>query len=282
MNYRFQDHFDAAPLGPLTTANKKLAWPDSAIYSMDTDPDPSGEHFSIIEDSRFANGRAQRMCYPQGQYGMNHQFYILRLKSPKVTANLEFDWLFEDGFDLWPPNPDKLGGGKIAPCINWGEVGGVTEKRGTRAMMWYNGNGSHYQKGVFSPSCQDQRTGNQLIQPVQYGPVIQTETVYHIRIRIHGGDNGLAEYWIDDGFHAQSVAGSHLQVGPDDDVLYDFAFFAGGGAVQACRWDSFARVGNIHAWDGEGEWQQEPQPGPAQTYRLEGTFTGTITPLPGS
>jgi len=292
MDYGFEDRFDLVPEGPLTTANKKLAWPDSDLYSLDSDPDPNGVYFSVVRDDRFANGSCQRMKYPQGGYGMagpnpsaGQQFYILRIKSPKVTASLEFDWLFEDGFDLWPPNEQKLGGGKIGPCINWGEVGGVTEKRGTRAMMWYNGNGSLYQKGKFSPSCQDQRSGDQLIQPAQYGPVIATNQMYHVKIRIHGGPDGLAEYWIDDSFSATSIPGRLLQVTADDDVLYDFAFFAGGGATNACRWDSYARVGNIHCWSGTDDWAQvippDPGPGPDPSpppgqYQVEGTFSGTF------
>jgi len=293
-DYNFSSDFTLAPLGAFTTANKKKAWPNSALYTLQ-DMDPNGIYFSIVDDDRFDGNRACRMKYPANGYGMagpnppaGQQFYILRIKSPKVTANLEFDWLFEDGFDLWPPNPEKLGGGKIGPCINWGEVGGEDAKRGTRAMMWYNGNGSLYQNGKFSPSCQDQRSGDQLIQPVQYGPVIETNHVYHIRIRIHGGDNGSAEYWIDDGFHANSIPGHHLQVGADDDVLYDFAFFAGGGATNACRWDSYARHGNIHAWSGDSDAPPssgggEPPsgggepPSTAQQYRIEGTVT--LTPI---
>jgi hypothetical protein len=276
-DYAFQANFAACDLGPMTTAQKQRAWPDSSLYTLD-DPTGSEQFFSIVEDSRFAQGRACRMRYPLGSHGMEHQFYILRIKSPKVPANLEFDWLFEDGFDLWPPNSEHLGGGKIGPCINWGEVGGVTEMRGTRAMMWYNGNGSLYQNGKWSPSCQDQRSGDQMIKPAQYGPLIVTNQMYHIRIRIHGGDNGLAEYWIDDSFHATSIPGAHLQVTPDDDVLYDFAAFAGGGAVQAPRWDSYARNGTIRCWSGTSDTYPGQPPG-AQQYRLEGTFTGTITPL---
>jgi hypothetical protein len=275
-DYSFADRFADVPLGPMTTANKMLAWPDSALYELE-DADPAGESFAIVEDNRFSNGRCQRMKFPANSYGMHHQFYILRIKSPKVPAALEFDWLFEQGFDLWPPNPEQLGGGKIGPCINWGEVGGVTELRGTRAMMWYNGNGSLYQNGKWSPSCQDQRSGDQMIKPAVYGPLITTEQMYHIKIRIHGGDDGLAEYWIDDSFHATSIPGAHLQVTADDDVLYDFAFFAGGGQTNACRWDSYARNGNIRCWSGTGDYAAAPPQPAAQQYRIEGTVT--LTPI---
>jgi hypothetical protein len=247
-DYDFTGNFSAAPLGPFTAENKALVWPPGqwSIY----DPDPSGKYFELVDDARLG-GRCCRMRYPAGAWGMGQQFYQVRIKSPQTVANLEFDFLFEENFDLAPPNAEKLGGGKIGPCINWGEVGGVTELRGTRAMIWYNGNGSNYQNTKFSPSCQDQRSGDQLIQPVKYSSPIELERIYHWRVQIQGGPNGFAKYWLDREPLATSIEGQALQVSEGDDVLFDFAFFAGGGQVQACRWDSFARHGNIRCWSGE-------------------------------
>jgi hypothetical protein len=272
-DYDFRDNFAAAPDGPFTTANKKLAWPDS-VYTLN-DPDPEGQFFSIVSDSRFANGKACRMRYPAGSWGMHQQYYQLRVASPQTIANLEFSWLFEENFDLWPPNPEKAGGGKIGPCINWGEVGGETSKRGTRCMWWYNGNGSLYQAGKWSPICQDQRSGDPKIKPSQYSPdVIKVETLYKFRVQVMGGPDGFANYWYNDQPLASSVPGL-LQVTPQDDVLFDFAFFAGGGENQACRWDSFARHGSIHCWSGKD--QPQPGPTPDKQYKIEGTVT--LTPI---
>jgi hypothetical protein len=284
-DYAFSDNFAACAVGPMPTSEKKKAWPDTSVYSLN-DPDPNGVYFSIVEDRRFGGGKACRMRYPEGGYGMagpnppaGQQFYQLRIKSPRTIANLEFDWLFEDGFDSNPPNPDNLGGGKIGPCINWGEVGGVTEKRGTRAMWWYNANGSNNAHPVFSPSCQDQRSGDQLIQPVKYTKPYETERVYHFKVQIFGGPDGHASYWQDGVKIADSIEGHELLVTPEDDVLFDFAFFAGGGATNACRWDSYARHGNIKCWSGDREYPGNVVPPTETQYRLDGVFTGTITPI---
>jgi hypothetical protein len=279
-DYAFSSKFSAAPLGPFTSTYKRLAWPDQAL----NDQDPNGHFFTLVDDSRLG-GRCCRMRYPAGDYGMGSKFYQLRITSPRTVANLEFDFLFEEGFDLNPPNPENLGGGKIGPCINWGEVGGVTEKRGTRAMMWYNANGSNNAHPVFSPSCQDQRSGDQYIQPVVYTKPIVLEQVYHWKIQIFGGEEGWAKYWLNNDLLATSIPGQHLQVTPEDDVLFDFAFFAGGGATNACRWDSFARHGNVKCWSGEGAYgagtPEEPPQVEDITYEVVGG-TLTLRPMPKS
>jgi hypothetical protein len=260
--YSFAARFADAPLGPFTNANKRLVWPDDRSIGMkfNWDPDPEGRFFELVDDDRLGS-RCCRMTYPAGAWGMGNQCYQLKIASPGTVANLEFDWLFEEGFDLAPPNEAKVGGGKLGPCINWGEIGGATENRGTRPMIWWNGNGSNYGRPVFSPSCQDQRSGSQHIQPVVYTDPVECERVYRWRIQIMGGPEGFAKYWQDGNLIAQ-VGPKALQVAADDDVYFDFAFFAGGNADQAPRWDSFARHGNILIWSGEGEPVPEPEPEP--------------------
>lgn len=272
-DYSFAAKFDAAPLGSFTAANKALVWPPDQGFAI-YDPDPGGNYFELVDDARLG-GRCCRMRYPAGAWGMGWQFYQLQVKAPGTVANLEFDWLFEDGFDLAPPNPEKAGGGKIGPCINWGEVGGVTEKRGTRPMIWYNGNGSNYQKPVYSPSCQDQRSGSQHIQPVVYTAQIVLEQIYHWKIQIRGGNDGFANFWLG-GEKIASVGPKFLQVDAEtDNVIFDFAFFAGGGQNQACRWDSFARHGNVRCWSGESDAPTPPTPEPVPPPQGDG-FTVTL------
>lgn len=254
MDYKFAGDFSKAPLGPFIEANKKLVWPD--LYY---DADKTAKYFSIVDDNRFPGGRACRLKYPKGGVGMNDQFYQIRVKSPQTIANLEMLWLFEDNFSFMTPNNNKTCGGKIGPCINWGEVGGEESKRGTRAMMWWNGSGSNYPPPggtpVFSPSCQDQRTGNQLVQPAKYSERIELNRIYKFRFQIQGGDNGWAKYWLDDTLFAETGQ-KFLQVSPNDDVLYDFAFFSGGASHpdNETEWDSYARHGGIRYWSGEEYW----------------------------
>lgn len=249
LHYNRVGDFARVPTGPFTTENKKKVW-DDLIAPVSSDADPTGKHFSIVDDTRFPGGRACRMTYPKGSYGMKDQFYQIRYKSPQTYANLEFYWLFEDHFSFYTPNTQNHGGGKIGPCINWGEVGGVTEKRGTRAMWWINANGSVHAHPVYSPSCQDQRTGNQLIQPPQYTKPILTDHLYKFGIKIKGGPNGHAEYRQDDVLIAQTT--HNMQASVTDDVIYDFAFFMGGDAPEyGPEHDSYARHGGVHFWSSD-------------------------------
>jgi hypothetical protein len=168
MDYKFAGDFTKAALGAFTEAEKKKVWTDPAMGGW-YDADKNGQWFSIVADDRFPGGRACRMFYPKGSYGMKSQFYQVRYKSPQTICNLEWLMLFEDNFSFYSDVPGgDGGGGKIGPCINWGEVGGEDAKRGTRCMIWWNSHGSHKTNFVFNPSCQDQRTGNQLVQPVVY------------------------------------------------------------------------------------------------------------------
>lgn len=263
MDYKFAGDFSKAPLGTFTEANKKLVWP-----GLSYDADKTGKYYEIVEDSRFPGGRACRMKYPKGGVGMNDQFYQVRIKSPQTIANLEFLWLFEDNFSFMTPNANKTCGGKIGPCINWGEVGGETSKRGTRAMMWWNGSGSNYPNPpdtgcpVFSPSCQDQRSGNQLVQPVKYSAKLVRNQVYKFRIQLKGGPGGQAKYWLDDTLLADTGV-KDMMATATDDVLYDFAFFSGGATHpdNEPQWDSFARHGGIRYWSGSEYWAADDSGG---------------------
>ncbi len=270
MHYEFEGDFNKAPLGAFTEANKRLVWP-----GLSYDADKTGKYYSVVEDNRFKGGRACRMKYPKGGVGMNDQFYQIRIESPQTIANLEFLWLFEDNFSFMTPNANKTCGGKIGPCINWGEVGGETAKRGTRAMMWWNGSGSNYPPPggtpVFSPSCQDQRSGNQLIQPAKYSARIELDRPYKFRVQLMGGPAGFAKYWMDDVLLAEVPGPTNMMATATDDVLIDFAFFSGGATHpdNETEWDSYARHGNVRFWSGEAYWDdsgdggETPPPGQA-------------------
>jgi hypothetical protein len=256
MDYDFTGNFAAAPLGPFTEANKRLVWP-----GLSYDADKGGAFYSIVDDSRFSNGRACRMLYKKGDVGMGSKFYQIRLKSPQTVANLEWTWLFEDNFSFYNPNPPQdVGLGKMGPCIQWGEVGGDNAKRGTRCMWWYNAQGSNHANPVFQPSCQDQATGNQLIQPSnKYSKPFKTETLYKFRIQMKGGPGGFAKYWITyPGETTETLIADtgtkDMKATATDDVLIDFAFFSGGsGPAYEPEWDSYARHGGVRYWSGEAE-----------------------------
>ena len=253
MAYKVAGDFNKAPLGPFTNANKKLVW-----GPIQSDFDPQGSLFSIVADDRFEGGRACRMKYPKGGVGMNDQQYYFKLAAPEDPVWLEFDWLFEKNFSFHTPNTNKTCGGKIGPCVQWGLIDGPEE--GTRAMIWWNGSGSNYpaagQNPVFSPSCQDQASGKQWIQPVKYTARIELERLYHWKIGIQGGPNGWAKYFLDGNLLAE-VPPSTLRFKAADDVFIDFAFFSGGATHpdNETEWDSYARHGNVRYWTGaSSEW----------------------------
>lgn len=238
--------FSKAALGKFTLEQKQKAW--GGLVTEDFDE--AGNKYSIVEDGRFAGGRACRCRYPRGEVGMNDQSYQIRIKSPKCPVALEFDWLFESPFQFYSadqPASANGGGGKLGPCINWGEIGGATEKRGTRAMPWWNAYGSMKSKPCFNPSCQDQRSGDQLVQPVVYwGSPLELDRIYRWKIEIMGGPppQSYAKYWID----GELIAHVHdklLQVTADDDVIIDFAYFAGGPIESAPTVDQYGRMGSI-------------------------------------
>jgi hypothetical protein len=191
MDYKFAGDFKKAPIGAFTNANKKLVWP-----GLTDDFDPSGSKYSIVADDRFPGGRACRLFYPKGEFGMQNQSYAIRLKSPQTIANLEFLWLFEPNFSFYTPvSGGDGGGGKLGPCINWGEVGGTEEKRGTRCMFWWNSHGSKKDNECLNPVIQDQRSGNQLVQPPVYSKKIITDKIYKFRIQMRGGPDGFVKHW---------------------------------------------------------------------------------------
>lgn len=258
MDYKFAGDFSKAALGPFTEANKKLVWP-----GLSYDADKGGKHFEIIQDSRFPSGRACRMTYLKGSYGMKDQFYQIRIKSPQTICNLEFLWLAEDGFSWYSDVPGgDGGGGKLGPCINWGEVGGEEAKRGTRCMIWWNSHGSKKDNECFNPVIQDQRSVGQLVQPVVYTKRIETNKIYKFRIQMRGGPDGFAKHWITyPGETAETllsdVKGKNMMATAQDDVLYDFAFFSGGAApAYSPEHDSYARHGGVRYWSGEAYWEE--------------------------
>jgi hypothetical protein len=258
MDYQVAGDYSKAPLGPFTEANKKLVWP-----GLSYDADKNGEWFSIVADDRFPGGKACRMFYPKGSFGMKSQFFQIRLKSPQTIANLEYLWLAEDGFSWYTPvDGGDGGGGKLGPCINWGEVGGDESKRGTRCMLWWNSHGSKKDNECFNPSCQDQRSGGQLIQPVVYSKKIVTNAIYKFRIQMRGGpaSQAFAKYWVTYPGEATEtplgeVKGKEMMATSQDDVLIDFAFFSGGATpAYSPANDSYARHGGVRYWSGEAYW----------------------------
>lgn len=259
MAFNVTGNFAAPPTGAFTNGNKKLTW---AGQSLNQDFDTGGKWYSIVSDSRFEGGRACRMKYGAGRIGMADQSYQWMISSPRCAVAVEFDWLFEDGFSWCTSGGPKSCTLKVGPCIQWGPVGGDNNLRGTRCMWWANGNGSNYPPAgpKWFPSVQDQRSGNQLLQPVVYGPKIETNRIYRLKIEMWGGSSShaYAKFWCD-GQLIGSVSGKSMENSDDDHVYFDFAFFAGGGDQwYAPEHDSYARHGNIRCYSVGSEIPVEP------------------------
>jgi len=231
--------------GPFTNANKKLCFPaDSVCAGVVSDFDTGGTLSQIVADSRFASGRALKVKYPKGQVGMGNKQFYMRFPSPKAGIYLEFSWIFLDPFSFMTPNSNKNCGGKIGPVIQWGNIG--ANPRGTRLMWWWNGHGSNYPPTgpKYSPSCQDQASGNQLIQPPGYSEKLNTNQLYRFKLAMKGGQGGWCKMW-KDGTLLSQESNTLMQYSADDDVYLDMAWFSGGsGPDYATEYDCYALSGD--------------------------------------
>jgi hypothetical protein len=247
--------FAVMPDGPFNY--KPLAFIDDAIRSIfdgtdgnDTTRDPDKGFYEI---GRGEGGAWCRMKYPAGCYGMGQQYYQLKLGSleGQYPLCLQWEWMFEEGFDL---SPEKAG--KCAPAIQIGAIASGEPTSGTRLMIWYSAQGSRAERPTFSFVSQDQRSGSQWVQPPAYSPEpIACERWYKFRCETWPGAEGYTKYYMDDAPVAS--IGPTPNNAEDSYVLIDFAYFAGGGAAQAPAYDCYARLRNVHIWTGS---EDEPPP----------------------
>ena len=261
----FSSYYDALSAGTYinTLEHMKMIMPGSGAITVS--PNLYPEAFQLVTGGK-NGGNCLRMHYPKGQVGRDPRWWTIDCGYPGQPLHLEFDFMFEDMADL------TGNGGKIGPAgINWG-----SQSQGIRQFVWWGGTvGTNIKP--FSLILQ-QGDGKQFIQPNFYTPQnIQFGRWYHWHYELLGGPGGHAKFWLDgEELHPTVTGFGNTTIG--DRCFIDMAFWAGGGEGSGPPTEFWARNDNVRVYTGSTPVPPDPGPGPA-TYRLEGTFTGTITPL---
>jgi hypothetical protein len=238
-------NFNAVSPGPMTKAAKLAVWglPASSIYSNPSpaaislyDSDSNGQWFSVVAGG-VNGGQCCRMLYPAGVAGEGSRFYQIQCGPLGVPVNVEFDFMFETGFD-WSQDV-----GKIAPQIVWGGRSGANGGVETFATWHQNGT-------AFNPIVQNQQSPtsypSMFISPVFYTAAIQAGRWYHWRYQFMGGPGGWAKHWLDGQLLSYSLLSPLGNTTPNDPVMYEVGFWSGG--THGPLVDSYARHDNFRIW----------------------------------
>lgn len=232
------------PHGEFFNAAKKRAFPDFSIYDADID----GDFFNIMNAGGPKGEPCLRMLYKMGHYGMNNQFFQLRVPKTGVEVSVEFDWMFELGADLVGDCLQGHNGGKIGPAIQMGGISGTDA--GLRAMIWFQTNPKDTTQSTikqFNPIIQDQRSGiahNELIVPPIYYGSCRPGEWHHHKLTARTGPSGYVKHEYDRAL-ISNYHGNMRNSKDNDGVNFDFAYFAGGnGLVDAPKRDFHARSAN--------------------------------------
>jgi len=246
--------FDVVSPGPLTTANKCKIWGNlpstskygNGLWAPDAGPvlydaDPQGKYFSILAGGGKTGNNCLRLFYPAGEVGEQQKFYQIICGPLRKTVNLEFDMLFEEGFNWWTDV------GKVGPLIGWGGRSGADGGL-TIFCIWQSGTSKS--KG-FCPIIQNQQNpsewGSNFIVPAIYTKKFVANQWYNWRWQLRcDGAQGEARVWLDgqdlgaetpDGFGNTSI---------EDNIGLEHGFWHGGGSAP--NTDGWVRQDNIRFW----------------------------------
>ncbi len=237
-SFDFTANFGAVPTGAkVGLAELQTIWVNPAISSI-YNADTAKQFFTIASGGTYGS-HCFRYFYPQGSVGERTEFYQVKLGPQTVPVNVEYDWMFENDFDLLNR------GGKIGPCIRWGMPGTT----GTNLMCWWsiaNRNGvisQPYYQFVTQSSAGEFGGGSYSKNTIVLGQW------HHVRLQMLGGSGGWTKGWIDGVLvHSRGPSPNNSLAG---NVQIDFAsFFGGAGSTCAARWNCHARHANVHIWTG--------------------------------
>ena len=126
----FRSNFGALAAGTTvsTVAQFQQIYNDPAISSWWIDN--NGPWWTIVNDPKDATGKAFRFFYPTGTVGAAGRQILFNIGAPGREVNLEYDWMFESGFDIWEA------GGKIGGGILWGPNTGT--RAGEIIIQWWS------------------------------------------------------------------------------------------------------------------------------------------------
>lgn len=237
--YDFKSDFNAAPLGPLTTANKRLVWPSPSILSI-SDSDANGVLWSIAEGGKIG-GQCARAFYQKGKVG-EQGFYRLNLPPGKGAVAVEFDWMFETPFDM------SGGPGKIGPFIVWGPRSGAQQGINT-PVCWSSKITDQPKPWTWALQSRQGSapSGNgQFIQGWYTESNIAIGQWYHWRFELLGGPGAYAKLWLDGTELFPPIADFSGVTNADDAIAIEFGFWQGG--QNSASYDCWARQDNVHIW----------------------------------
>jgi hypothetical protein len=242
-SFNFAANFGAVATGTkVGPAELQKIWVNPAITSI-YDADTAKQFFTVASGGTYGS-HCFRYFYPQGSYGMRSEFYHVQLGRPGVPVNVEYDWMFENDFDLLNR------GGKIGPSIQWGPIDGPAA--GTKLVCWWEiclRDNGYNTPPRYQFQTQDQRTGTEWGGASKSPNQIVLGQWHRIRLQMMGGPQGWTKGWVDGVLvHSRGPTPNNFAT---DSVFVDFAsFFGGGSSACAARWDCHARHANVHIWTG--------------------------------
>lgn len=231
-----EDLSQVAP-GAYTNAKKISAWANPFTGVSLIDEDPTGKFMSIVKDP---TGDYVRLWYPKDHVGviteLGKQSYSLKLTKPGAKVRIEYDHMYETGFDL------STGPGKPGPIINVGPESGPL---GTDVMFTW---GSTVTPNAKPENAILQRQdGVQMMQPPYYTANVAKGVWTHRALEVRapstvGGNDGYAQ-WELNNVLLKKVTGALGNISLSDDVLVKLQHFAGG--AQSHMGESFGRRKNV-------------------------------------
>jgi hypothetical protein len=208
----------------------------TSIYNADT-----AKQFFTIASGGTNGSHCFRYFYPQGSYGARTEFYQVHLGHPGRPVNVEYDWMFENDFDLLNK------GGKLGPSIQWGPIDG--SNAGTKLVCWweiYLRNNGQRTPPRYQFQTQDQRNGTEWGGPSKSPNAIVLGQWHRIRLQMMGGAQGWSKGWVDGVLvHSRGPTPNNYVT---DEVFIDFPSFFGGDSTARARWNCHARHDNVHIW----------------------------------
>ena len=207
----------------------------------DTGPNVSKYVMSIVSHD-CKSARCLQFVYPKGSHGTFLELpgygasgFVLLMSRAEIL-NVEFDWLFEPGFDL------SSGIGKMP---GWPMIGSSSFNKGTQLLLTWRAN---YRPTRLVFVNQDPESGHTCCGSAGAGPAAVTGHWYHIRMQLKAGPNGYSKGWIDGKLVFDN--GPFLARTQEDTAIVSFRTWFG-GANHAAN-NSYAHMDNIHIWSGNG------------------------------
>jgi hypothetical protein len=245
--FDYRPNFNNLPAGSFGMAQQKTVFTDPSIVSQENWDNKGNRMFIATSGCKTAGNHCLRYFYPKGTIGGAWNtgawgilgFWIAHKWTD--VLNIEYDWMFEPGFDLTGL------GGKIGPFI--GYMNKSTWQGYLQIIQWR----SDGAKASLVP-CTQSPAGATLCaafgkEPI---PINQTGHWYHIKQQIAYGPNGYQKTWIDGNLiwnNGPFVPHSDVGLAP----VIDFgSWFGGGGTLPAAKNDSWSRIDNVRIWSGTG------------------------------